>query len=244
MSKRSPLAVVAVCALCLVTAGSAHAGFTTFMNPDAAYLAAAPTLLTRVPPGTPTFTTVSMLAGGGATATLSVPSSYRIAPGGGWGTWAAMPFSERTPTGTIDVYFHTTSTQSITLTAPPGMAITTAGLEYESNAFGVFDLRADFFTSAGLEGTIMRPVDGSAGSRLFAGMSTDVPTGFSRIDLTVPPGALGAAFGALRIGVAGVGPPPGPGVIPEPSSLALLGIGFAGALGYGLRRRLRASPPT
>jgi hypothetical protein len=132
--------------------------FTTINDPDAAYLAAT----TKIDiSGLSDFTTVTSISDGGLTVSFSSTMQKRSVPGS-WGTWASAPHAE---SSTPHILF---SQGQNTVTMSFSSKVAVFGFEAEPNPFDVRNMTANFYDGATLVGSITRPVDGFAGSRLFA----------------------------------------------------------------------------
>lgn len=200
-----------VLALTTVTLTPA-ASFTTIAQPDAAYLAGT-TLISITDPD---ITQLNSITDGTLTVNFSAPVEVRTVPGS-WSTWSSPPFSE---TSTPRVLW----TQSRNLIALSfSSVVQTFGFEAEPNDFSVNPFTADFYNGASLVGSINLNVDGNAGARLFAASSI---TGFDSVVIT---STGDFAFAQLRYGEE---IPP----VPEPATMALVGVGLMGVLA---KRRAR-----
>jgi hypothetical protein len=111
------------------------------------------------------------------------------------------------------------------------MPVRTFGVEIEPEVFRDVLVTVTFFDALGPLGSITEVVNGDSGARLFAAGTLD--SAFTQVQITMPPDALGAAFGAVRYSLIAGG-----GLVPEPGSVVLLGIGVLGLIWWRGRRRL------
>jgi hypothetical protein len=111
-------------------------------------------------------------------------------PGGGWSTWAAPPSAESTAPSVLYSYTYTALNMQL------GQPVREFGFELEPDAFAIATETVTFRVWMGstVVQTITLPVDGSAGSRLFAVLSD---TAFSRVEISAPTGN-GFAIAQLR----------------------------------------------
>jgi len=231
--KKGMMWVAALC-LCLTVASTASAAFVPFAVPvpGGAYTPAELADVTSwrmrstvVPfPGTPTFTSWSGPVAGlpGGDLVITGGGTYtRLVVGAGWATWSLPPLSDvATP---VVAYTGGASTRTLTFDDPVGGF----SFELEPNPFAIISYTVSFAGG----GMITAAVNGSAGARMFGGEIMPGDAGITGVTIT---GGADFAIAQTRA----IALPAGPGVIPEPSSIALLGLGFAGLVGYGIRRRL------
>jgi hypothetical protein len=121
------------------------------------------------------------------------------------------------------VYDGTVSPLEMSLTEPAA----SFGFEVESNSFGVYDFKAEFYKDALMVGSVTRSISGDAGARLMAASYAE---GFTKVLLLSDPGTGGFALGQVRFG-------PAPNVnVPAP--LPLLGAAAAFRCSRRIRKRL------
>jgi hypothetical protein len=205
-TRRAPLAWTAL-TIGAVFAVPARAGFTPIAQPDAAYKSGTSLFSFAAPD----FDVVSSLTNGPLTITPDIPLVALTVPGT-WSSWGSPPNTE---SATPRVLW-TNGLTSVTLTSSSPLTI--FGLEAQPDTTVVSPLTASFFDNNTLIGQIVLDVDGVAGARLFAGLST-VP--FNRVVLSSPDD-----FAVSRIRASAV---------PEPSLIAML----VGACVLGMGGRLR-----
>jgi hypothetical protein len=198
---------------------AARGDFIVIPQPNAAYQAA--TLKFDVPNSGPA---LQSLVSGDLTISFSAPMNP-LQAGPGHFTWGHPPFVEDTAPAVL--YSQNQLTRVLTFSEP----LQTFGLEMVPNLTVFFPatLTADFFSGDTLVGTIQQRVS-QFDARLFAATDTDAP--FTSVWLTSSSGSFGFLVGDVRAAVA----------VPEPTSLGLFGLGLAGAVGYGWRRRRIRSP--
>jgi len=201
-------------------APAARAGFIVYSQPTAAYEASTTKL--AVPNSGPN---LGSLVSGDLTISFSAPMTP-LQSGPGHFTWGRPPFVEDTAPAVL--YSQQQLTRVLTFSEP----LETFGLEMQPNLTVFFPatLTADFFSGSTLVGEIRLGVRQSD-ARLFAATDLDAP--FTSVRLTSSPGSFGFLIGDLRAE---------PVPAPEPSSVAMFGLGLAGVLGYGWRRRTRRAP--
>jgi hypothetical protein len=236
MRKRSVGFLAAIC-LCLVAVSTSSAAFTAFEVPPPAGAYTAPGLAavtawrtssTLIPFPAGTFSSWSgpvpgLSMGPDLTITSSV-SLVRFGPvPSGWASWAPTPLSEN-PTPFV-AYTQGATSATLTFDEPVGGF----SLEVEPNPF----MQLSYSVTFAGGGMISAVIDGLAGSRMFGGTVDPGDAGITGVTISGP-----ADFAFASVRARALTTPTG--MIPEPSSLALLGIGVAGALGYGIRRRMKA----
>jgi hypothetical protein len=252
MTKRLYPIGAALVVLCLVAAPRARAAIIPITNPTPAYQAQT----TLIPITAPDFTVVSSVTGGGLTVSFSQMMQARtVTPGdpSNWDTWSVPPNSEN-------------ATPRILFTGPAGMnqtqtsvtlsfshPVSTFGVEMQPNNFDIYSLTADFYNGVTLLGSITRLVDGlgegdpnnpnpGGGARLFA--ATIFPGGlpFTSVVLHANEGQVGpfGTPGPNGFAIAEIRFSESPLPIPEPGSLAVLGVLLAGVIGRRLTKWKRA----
>jgi hypothetical protein len=182
------------------------------------------TYTTLLPITVPNFTDFGSLSDANLTASFSTALNARTAPGGGWASWSAAPFSERPAAGIIRVAFYPLVTP-LTISLNDGVDL--FGFELEGNAFEVNSFTAEYFSGATSLGVITRSIDGSGGARLFAA----IEPGSALIDRVVVSGNDSFAIAQVRYHLGAEQ------VIPEPTSVMLVSLGGVAVAGYLWRRR-------
>jgi hypothetical protein len=160
------------------------------------------------------FATVTSVASPlGGSVGFGIPLEHLMV-GNGWATWSNGY--------TGDVYWNQGG-GDITLTMPSGTGA--FYLYAEPDAFGV-----ETVTATAQDGTaVTQSVDGNGGASYFGFYGT---AGDQIVSITVSDPSNDFAIG--QFGISG-------SVIPEPSSVVLLGVGAVGLLGCAWRRRKRVS---
>lgn len=210
--------ILALSALMLVVWVVPAMAFTPISSPDASYLAST----TYIDPSAISdFTNVTSITDGVVTVNFSTSMNKRTVSSS-WTSWSVAPDSQRlVPNDPLPVFY---SNQVTAVTFTLSTPVSVFGFEAEPNPFSVHTMTAQFYDAFGnLLGTISRDVNGDAGARLFAAQS-NVP-----IASVVFSSDVDWAAGAFRYQL-----PAGP-VIPEPTTMALFGVGLLGFL--PLRRR-------
>lgn len=160
---------------------------TALNDPDAAYVAA--TTLINISALT-NFTNYASVTDGNQTVTFAAPLNKRGPVPSGWATWASPPNAE---TANPHVLFSSANTLSLTLSKKSNIF----GFELEPNTFAAFTYNVDFYNGLTLVGSVSRSVNGSAGSRLFAAQTQDLP--FDNVQISIASGSSGGfAIGQIR----------------------------------------------
>lgn len=225
---KNPMRLLAI-ALMLVPVPQLHAAFVQIVDPDAAYLSST----IKAPITAPDNEVFNTLTAGAFQLTLSSELTAGTV-GNNWATWGSAPDAEESAPR-VGMLF---GSSSWTLTLSE--AVGTFGVEVEPNNFSVFEFTLNFFQNATQIGSITRSVDGSAGSRLFAGSAT----GGQFITSVTMTSGDSSGFAAAQFRVAEVTQFRGGGgstAVPEPASAVMnlvVGLGLYGAVA---RRRRRSA---
>jgi hypothetical protein len=163
---------------------------------------------------------IMSLTSGGLTMTLSAPMTPLQAGPPNF-TWGHPPFVEDTSPAVL--YSQNQTTRVLTFSEP----LLTFGLEMVPNETVFFPatLTVDFF-SGNTDVETLRVGVRQFDARLFAVTDPLADTPFTSVRLTSPSNTFGFLIGDIRAAVA-----------PEPSGLALFGLGLLATLGYGWPRR-------
>lgn len=220
MKEKAAALLAAVILFILAIAPPAQATIvTTFTQPDAGYVSA--TNLIAIT--TTLFNTDTSWTDGTVTVTSSSSLQRLDGAGTGWATWDKDPESERADGNTIPVLY-AKGLQFIDLSF--NVPLFLFGAELEPDAFDVQGMSMEYFSSATSLGIINRSVNGSGGSRLFAG-TTDTP--FDRVRISIAD-AEGFALAQLRYNQ---NQPDNFAPVPEPSTFLLVAATFVlVAFGY------------
>jgi hypothetical protein len=127
-------------------------------------------------------------------------------------------FNSVTATVTVKGLGTATVTDTIYALDEPGFTPAMAGFS-DPTTFSFIETKNSFFTNYALTTPIQPPVSGPLDQHTHNGINTDEGL------LTFTSLGSTSTFGA----------------VPEPASLTMLGVGAAGLLGYGWRRRRRAA---
>jgi hypothetical protein len=214
---------LALTALVGLATGS-RADIITIPQPTAAYEAS--TFKFAVPNSGPP---IQSLTTDGVTITISAPMTPLQAGPPNF-TWGHPPFVEDTSPAVL--YSQQQTTRVLTFSEP----LLTFGLEMVPNLTVFFPatLTVDFF-SGNTDVETLRIGVRQFNARLFAAADPLLDTPFTSVRLTTPSNTFGFLIGDIRAAV-----------VPEPSGLALFGLGLLATLGYGWRRRrapVRGSVP-
>lgn len=178
---------------------------------------------TLLPITTPEFDVTTSLADPDVTVTFSVPLMSLSVLNGSWFSWSSPPFSE---TGTPDVLWtQGVTTLEISFSTP----LTVFGFELQPNELNVFTITATYFNGSTVLDSIIRDVDGDAGARLFAAVSTPPTDPFTSVRISTG----GADFGIAQLRYVVQQQPPLPSAVPEPCSAvacSLLGLFLLGMI--------------
>ena len=204
--------VAATCLLYLLGPAAARADFLMIPEPLPGYLDATH----KIPITGPDFNFVSSITDGIQTVSFSSALETRTVPGT-WFIWGSPPETESSSPRVL--WTGTSSTLTMDFTDPS----TVFGFEAEPNEFAVDSITAQFFGSAGLEGTITRDVNGFGGALLFAAQSTDP---FTSVVVT---SNVDFGIAEVRYAVSGY-------AIPEPGTFLLVACGAL----YIVKRKLTA----
>jgi hypothetical protein len=194
-----------------IRAECSRADFIPIPAPNASYLAST----TRINITPPDFTPLTSLSDNLLTVSFSSPLEVRTVPTT-WASWASPPASE---SATPRVLYTGNPFPSTGIDLTFSRSISPFVVEMEpNNSSTLFTLTATFFSGATLVGSISLPTSGTAGSRLFAGATSN--QAFTRVNLSAPPESGGLAIAQVRY------------AIPEPSGLTLLGLGSVGLIAW------------
>lgn len=212
----------ALVGVALIVAMPSWAGVTSIGAPDADYVNGTSKIDI---PGSD-YSTMTSISDGTLTMSFDSPLERGTVPSGGWASWGSPSDTESSTPVVLHAVNWDSSLTSVSIFF--SSELMTFGFEAEPDPYEVHGFTLAFYSGDTLLGAISRDINGQAGARLLAGVSSVA------FDHVVVSSDIDFAMAQFRYSSDAVGASP----TPEPASWGMMLGGF-GMLGGSLRYRRR-----